>query len=855
VTTTTESSSGWHRHDGLPWGTRALYLLGLLVLAGIGIAVYMLHHKLALSFDPTYVSACNLGSSVNCDAVNTSRWSELFGLPIALYAIPTYATVLYLLSYAIRAVGERSQIPRPDGARALALVTGIGALAVAHSAYLLYVSVAEIRSICLFCTGLYLINLSTLVVAAWMGPRGPWRTFQAVSEAITTMHPPALSAIGMVVIVGGASWVAWDTAYEKAEQDAIARVAAELAGLPGAGPAPVMVPAPHAVAEARPGPRADAGPVPSVAPATAPRQPVAPAPGPPAKPGEPPKLMSPELAVRQGPKNENGWAYFETPVAPNEFWYGNPAALVTVVKFADFQCAYCKFLASNLDPVMKQYKDQVRFVMKNFPMNGKCNPPMASYDKHPYACEAAAAGYCAGVQGKFWEMHDKLYEKQAEIEPGKLAEYASDVGLEVSKFQSCLADPATDTYLKNDIAIGYYAGLNGTPRTYVNGRMLTGSTQASVVEYHIQHALRDAQSGVAPAAAPATEAALTPPPDGSAMLEVKKAGGTFFIDPYEAAVTADGRAVSLPGVEPAQASWFEAKAACEKVHKRLCSEEEWVSACTGQPAVDNNQNGWFSDDDIEGNMFPYGAFYAAGACQDEADKYRGRAVKTGSLEKCRTPGGLFDLAGNLGEWISLDQAKATLMGGDASAGEGAACNRRSYGAGAGLKNHTTGFRCCADAQVRQGPVDPGSLTQNLEIGVGSAAPALDSKDQAEQPWSLEALKGKVVLVNFFASWCGPCKKEFPFLVKHQTEYTKRGFQILAVGVDTEPKLSVEFAKGFEANFPILPDPESILKGKFGVHSMPATFIVDRQGVIRYADIGFKPEEQAEKLKKAIEELL
>src|SRR5690606_23731235 len=151
----------------------------------------------------------------------------------------------------------------------------------------------------------------------------------------------------------------------------------------------------------------------------------------------------------------------------------------------------------------------------------------------------------------------------------------------------------------------------------------------------------------APPAAEAKAATAETP----TMVQMRKASGSFWIDAFEASIDAQGRAVSVPNVKPALASWFEAKAACEKAGKRLCTEEEWVSACIGEPATDANNNGNFTDGEVTGRMYPYGAFYEKGACRESEDKYKGEAGPTGGNPGCRTPEGVYDLAGNLYEWV------------------------------------------------------------------------------------------------------------------------------------------------------------------------------------------------------------
>ncbi|HAN31173.1 MAG TPA: hypothetical protein DCQ06_06200 [Myxococcales bacterium] len=451
-------------------------------------------------------------------------------------------------------------------------------------------------------------------------------------------------------------------------------------------------------------------------------------------------------------------------------------------------------------------------------------------------------------------MHDKMYANQQALSEFHLDKYAQEMGLNMTKFRLCMKDPKTHQAIKDDIKVAYKAGIWGTPRTYINGRLITGSGSKAIFKYHIDEALKAAASGGAVVAAkPKTMAAVS---DGTTMIKVANADGkTFYMDPYEGSVGKNGRAVSMPGVKPARVSWLDAKSACEKSGKRLCTEQEWVTACAGQPAVDNNNNGMFGDDAVEGSMYPYGKFYSAGTCHDQGDKYQGKAIATGSKKECRTSSALFDMAGNISEWVGASKDKATLMGGHGSSTERAACNQRAFSAGIGRRNHTTGFRCCADTNVRSSKVAASNLKRVLETMKGQNMPVFTAKASDGTNIDTRKFKGKVTLVNYFASWCGPCKKEFPYLVRYQEELKAKGLQIIGIGVDSSPEPSLEFAKKYEANFPIITDPESVLMGKMMVYSMPASFLIDKSGKIVYAHTGFKPEEDATPLKNTILSLL
>ena len=835
--------------------------LGVLVI-GVGVAIHLVGIKLDILHGGTGNDSCVPSDTVDCGAVNTSDYAMIGPVPISLIAIPTYFLLGYLLITALRA--RRSGQDEKGGAFALELGTVIGLLTCVYSIFLFYISKTVVGKVCTYCIALYVVNFSVTGLFIAAGPRSVLGPIFNVFEALKAVLPAA----GVFIISAGLAWMVYeevkisgDAAVKSASiarsqaiesdpaiQARIAERARERARA-ASKRATAPQPAPRVTTPARPA---------TSRPTTArkSRRPV----NRPAVASARPRVRrcSPidvSKAVRMGTptKQGDGYPYFETPLQRDcEFWYGNPDAKVTVVKYADFQCTYCKFLDSAMKKVKKKYKDQVRFVMKHFPMNAKCNPRMRGYDKHPYACEAAFAGHCAGIQGRFWEMHDAMYARQKDIEPTVLRKLAEQVGLDMAAYDSCLVDPRTAAAIKQDIAIAFRAGIWGTPKTYINDRLITGAASSSVLEYHIKRALQGRGPGKKQ---PKRQVKMAPKPDGTGMIAAKTATKTFYIDPYESALDNKGRAVMVVGAEPAQVDWFTAKKACTAAGKRLCTQEEWMSACTNTPAVDNNKNGWFSDDEVEGDMYPYGPFYVRGNCQDQADKYNGKALPVGTKPKCRTASGIFDLTGNIGEWVNADPKKATLMGGNAGTGERAACNQRSYGRGLGRRNHTTGFRCCADTNVRTQRVAKSALKKEKASLMGSPVPAFRIKDRKGKLFTPASFKGKVTLLNFYASWCGPCKKEFPYLTKYLSLYKAKGFQILAFGQDTQAQRSYDFADKYNATFNIAHDEESRLMGLFKVYSMPTTYLIDRKGIVRYMDTGFKPSEQAEKLKQAIVDLL
>jgi peroxiredoxin len=344
------------------------------------------------------------------------------------------------------------------------------------------------------------------------------------------------------------------------------------------------------------------------------------------------------------------------------------------------------------------------------------------------------------------------------------------------------------------------------------------------------------------------------PSVAAGMVRVATAKGAFFIDRYEAAVDDKGLALSAPGVIPANASWYEAKEACEKAGKRMCTSFEWVSACAGKDAVDNDSNGNFADDYVEGNQFPYADYNEPGYCHVDGDRREGRPQETGKSPRCVTPSGIYDLAGNVEEWIENDEGTAQLAGGDFRVGDKGSCVRAHRSFGAGHRSHGIGFRCCADRDVANSG-SPAVLSVVPDSIVGEKAPKFSLKGADGGAVSEAILKGKVTFLTFFASWCGPCQRELPELAAMQVELAAKGVQIIAVGVDTDEADSRTFVAGLgPLPLTFVYDPNSRALGRFDVANMPTGYLIDRGGVIRHKQIGFGEKTRAE-LEAAIADLL
>lgn len=144
---------------------------------------------------------------------------------------------------------------------------------------------------------------------------------------------------------------------------------------------------------------------------------------------------------------------------------GSLDAQVAIVEFSDFQCPYCRKHAQGTWPQLREkYLDagRARYFFVDFPLSF-----------HAQASTAALAGACAHEQGAFWAMHDRLFDNQGKLGPELYTQLASQLNLDSSKFQSCLADPKTKQRIDAHAALGDRAGVQGTP-AFLIGRIKDG---------------------------------------------------------------------------------------------------------------------------------------------------------------------------------------------------------------------------------------------------------------------------------------------------------------------------------------------------------------------------------------------
>jgi cytochrome c biogenesis protein CcmG/thiol:disulfide interchange protein DsbE len=131
----------------------------------------------------------------------------------------------------------------------------------------------------------------------------------------------------------------------------------------------------------------------------------------------------------------------------------------------------------------------------------------------------------------------------------------------------------------------------------------------------------------------------------------------------------------------------------------------------------------------------------------------------------------------------------------------------------------------------------GNREKNRSPQKGSPAFGFSIQDTKGRTWTLESVKGQVVLLRFWADWCSSCRFEMPVIEKYYRIYHSRGFQVLAVNVNQSSQVAEVFATQMNMSMPVLLDIKGKLTRQYGVHAIPTNFLIDRQGVLRETLIG------------------
>ena len=164
---------------------------------------------------------------------------------------------------------------------------------------------------------------------------------------------------------------------------------------------------------------------------------------------------------------------------------GPPSAPVTLVEYGDYECPYCGAAYPILKEVQERMAERLRFVFRNFPIS----------TSHQHAEQAAEAAEAAAAQGRFWEMHDTLYEHQSYLTEPDLHAYAVQLELDVNVFDRELAEHVHAARVHEDFMSGVRSGVNGTPTFYVNGARYDGSYDLETLLAALEQATKPTSAG------------------------------------------------------------------------------------------------------------------------------------------------------------------------------------------------------------------------------------------------------------------------------------------------------------------------------------------------------------------------
>ena len=154
----------------------------------------------------------------------------------------------------------------------------------------------------------------------------------------------------------------------------------------------------------------------------------------------------------------------QPPVAERDHIAGPDDAPVTLVEYGDYECPYCGMAYPIVKNLQRRLGDQLRFVFRNFPLR----------ESHPHAEHAAEAAESAEAQGKFWEMHDIIFEHQQALEDQDLLAYAEAIGIDPTRIGEDLTNGTYVKRVREDFRSGVRSGVNGTPTFFINGERYNG---------------------------------------------------------------------------------------------------------------------------------------------------------------------------------------------------------------------------------------------------------------------------------------------------------------------------------------------------------------------------------------------
>jgi len=403
---------------------RALQLIQLLALLGLVLSGVSLYEHTTLKYGLQMgKSFCNINAAFNCDAVNSSAWSEILGVPLAAWGI-----IFYLMMLLVSTLGFSSSLI--GVAESGAVLFSFAFISSLFSIALFFISEFVVHSICLVCAGMYLVNFLSLAVS--FGLKKPNGLFAALKLAGGYIFSRLLMVFGfktapseqegvlsrfsflVLVLAVFAGFSLSDFflvrfIYPKRQEHEVARLAGD------------------AAKEWR-------------------------------------KAKVDKLELKSGSALEADYSY------------GDPNSPIQVVEFLDFECPACRHFQTEFDELRAQYSSKLHYTFKNFPLDKNCNH-LIPHEMHKSACYAANFARCAGEQNKFWEVANYLFSLEAlddgaslELVQQSVEEGMTSLGLDTQAMKECMQSGREMKKIQNDIDQALSLGVEGTPSLWINGK-------------------------------------------------------------------------------------------------------------------------------------------------------------------------------------------------------------------------------------------------------------------------------------------------------------------------------------------------------------------------------------------------
>jgi protein-disulfide isomerase/uncharacterized membrane protein len=385
-----------------------------IVVAVLGaiISGYSIKHHLELRAAGHTSAFCNVNATINCDAVASSSYSEIAGVPVGVFGLG-YFLAMAVLAFTVM-TNHKS---KAEHGPAWFVLSGAGVLA---SVVLGGISIGVVKAVCMVCFATYLVTFVQFGLAASI-----WKQLKAAAgndgEDFPVMSSKnltnGLSTAGVVLAVAvvGFNFLRPAAELPKELQDTAGKHD-QLAKHSGAGALGMNL-------------------LPTVN----------------------------EIPINRTPYSGVG----------EDYRLGNDEAKVTLVEFADYQCPACRDAKETVDNIHKIYGNRILVVFKNYPLSNKCNASVQS-NMHPYSCDIATLARCAGQYGKFWEFHRLAFENQTTASTDAAKGWGKQVGLTDAQMAACMGSSDIQAKLRDDVGLANKAGLDGTPTIYINGRKFVG---------------------------------------------------------------------------------------------------------------------------------------------------------------------------------------------------------------------------------------------------------------------------------------------------------------------------------------------------------------------------------------------